>query len=113
MKRGKSREPAPDPIAEFNALRAALAAGAAGVGDALLEAGAAKIDALFGAGYAAAHPELLGRYLEVTGRIFENDFATATDFDGDFEDESDLGLDDLFGEGRFGDDPADRGRRRR
>ena len=86
MKRGKGREP--DPIQAFDEGRAVIAASAAAVTDRLLEAGAARLDALFGAGYAAAHPELLGRYLDAAARIFEGDMASVAEIDG-FDDDFD------------------------
>lgn len=106
MSRGRGDAGPADPLADLDAMRLEIAGGAVAVSDAILAAGAERLDALFGEGYAAAHPELLGRYLETTAAIFETDVATALD-PGDDPGGA------VFGAGPFAEDPADRGRRRR
>ncbi len=81
MKRG-----AKNPMEEFEAARRDMAQSAVAVSDLILDAAVKKLDALFGKGFAQANPMLVGQYLEATARTFENDMASAAEFD-------DLGLD--------------------
>ncbi|MBP6999909.1 hypothetical protein [Amaricoccus sp.] len=83
MKRGgKSAEEAA--MDEFRAGRLMIAQNAAAVSDAILDAAVAKLDRLFGAGYAKANPALVGAYLEATTRTFQEDMATIAEYDDDF-----------------------------
>lgn len=79
-------------LAEYAAARLGAADEAAMISDHLLDAGAKKLDRLFGAGYAKANPALLGQYLAAAADIFQTDVSNVSDFD-DFD--LDLPLPDL------------------
>ncbi len=64
---------------EFDAARRAVAGSAVAVSDLILDAAVRKIDALFGKGYAAANPALVGQYLMATAQTFQNDMAAITE----------------------------------
>jgi hypothetical protein len=73
---------------EFDAARRAVAGSAIAVSDLILDAAVKKIDGVFGKGFAAAHPELVGQYLVATSRTFQNDMAAIVDVaeDSDLDD---------------------------
>ncbi|MBP7240987.1 hypothetical protein [Amaricoccus sp.] len=73
----------------FEAARLGLASSASRISDLILDAAVAKLDALFGPGFAKANPALVGQYLDATTRTFQNDMATVAELD----DLDDLDLD--------------------
>ena len=84
-----------DMMDEFDSLRASLAESASDVSDLILDRALAKIDALFGKGFAKTNPALVASYLEATAMTFQNDLATAAaaeddDFFGDTVEEVDF-----------------------
>ena len=83
-----------DPMDEFDQMRVGLALSAVTISDLILDAAVSKIDALFGKGYAKAHPDLVGTYLETTALSFQNDMEAAAYAGSD----GDLELDDMFGD---------------
>jgi hypothetical protein len=66
-------------MAEFLALRLDVARGAIAVSDLALDAAVAKLDGLFGKGFAQANPALVGQYLVATAQTFQNDMADMAD----------------------------------
>lgn len=75
----------------YEAGRVVAADIAAAVADRLLDNAVAKLDGLFGEGYARANPALVAAYLAAGAEIFQTDITNVSDFD----DELDLPFPDL------------------
>ena len=92
---------------EFDGLRASLAESAADVSDLILDRALAKIDGLFGKGFAKSNPALVASYLEATAMTFQNDLATAAQVeDEDYFSDTVEGV-DFMDDDEDGDDDDD------